>query len=104
MAKKEGRMKKKCEDYRRSGRREINKDLRAKKHLARVEHFAKRREEGKTYSYVPTSDRKEKEKRAKKNISHKLPIQRWDSLFGRLEYELEQEALNQKQRKLKKGA
>ena len=99
MAKKDGRMKAKCESYRRSGKREINKDLKAKKHLARIEHFAKRKEEGKNYIYIPTTDKKEKEKRAKKNISRKLPIQKLDSLFGRLKFELEQEELKQKKRR-----
>ena len=101
MAKKDGRMKKWCEDYRRSGKRQINKDLRAKKHLARLEHFAKRKEEGKTYTYVPPKNKKERAERAVKNISHKLPIQKLDSLFGKLEYELEQELLSQKKHKQK---
>ena len=104
MAKKDGRMKAKCEAYRRSGRREINKDLKAKKHLARIEYFAKRRELGKTYKYVPTTDKEEKQKRAEKMISKKLPIQKLDSLFGRLNYQLEQESLRNKDRKRKKSA
>ena len=100
MAKKDGRMKAKCESYRRSGRREINKDLKAKKHLARIEHFAKRREEGKTYSYVPCdkSDKEEKRKRRKKNVDRRLPIQKWESLFAKLDYELQQEALLKKEK------
>ena len=99
MAKKDGRMKKKCEEYRRSGRKEINKDLRAKKHLARVEHFAKRKEEGKSYTYQPPKTKKEKVYRQYKNPDRRLPIQKLDSLFGRLKYELEQEVLNKKDKK-----
>ena len=102
MAKKDGRMKIKCQAYR--NRRQINKDLRAKKHLARIEHFAKRKEEGKTYSYVAPKTSKEREERRKKMISHKLPIQKLDSLFGKLDYELEQIALHNKDKKKKKSA
>lgn len=102
MAKKDGRMKAKCQAYRNAGRKQINKDLKAKKHLARIEHFAKRREEGKTYEYKPPINGKERQERAKKNQSHKLPIQRWDSCFGKLNYELVQEALKAKEKKLGK--
>ena len=101
MAKKDGRMKAKCEAYRRSGRREINKDLRAKRHLARVEHFAKRKEEGKTYEYKPPKNKEEVKQRALKNVSKKLPIQRWTSLFAKADYQLEQEELRNKEKKRK---
>lgn len=104
MAKKESRMKQKCLAYRNAGRRQINKDLKAKKHLARIEHFAKRKEEGKTYSYKPTTDKDEKKERAKKNIDRRLPIQKLDSLFGKLNYQLEQEALFNKDKKRNKSA
>ena len=36
MAKKDGRMKIKCQAYKNAGRRQINKDLKAKKHLSRL--------------------------------------------------------------------
>ena len=103
MAKKDGRMKAKCLAYKNAGRRQINKDLKAKKHLARIEHFAKRKEEGKCYEYQPTTNKKEKEIRAKKNVDRRLPIQKLDSLFGKLNFQLEQEALIQKQKRIKKG-
>lgn len=101
MAKKDGRMKQKCLAYRNSGRREINKDLKAKKHLARIEHFKKRREEGKTYSYKPPINQKEINNRAKKNIDRRLPIQKLDSIFGKLNYELELYILRNKEKKRK---
>lgn len=101
MSKKDGRMKKWCEDYRRSGKKEINKDLKAKKHLKRLEHFASRKEEGKAYSYTPPKDKKERAFRAKKNVDRRLPIQRWDSLFAKVDFELEQKALNEKEKKKK---
>lgn len=101
---KNGRMKKKCEDYRRSGRREINKDLRAKKHLARIEHFAKRKEEGKSYEYQPPANKKERKERAKKNVDRRLPIQKLDSLFSKLNRELEKKALIEKNKQRKQSA
>ena len=101
MASKNGRMKKKCEDYRRSGRREINKDLRAKKHLARIEHFAKRREEGKAYEYVPPANKKERKERKVKNVDRRLPIQKLDSIFSKLSRELAAKAQLEKE-KMKK--
>lgn len=99
MAKKDGRMKQKCLAYKNAGRRQINKDLKAKKHLARLKYFERRREEGKTYKYRPTTNKEEKEKRATKNVDRRLPIQKLDSLFGRLNYQLEQELLFNKNRK-----
>lgn len=91
------RNQKKCEEYRRSGRRELNKAEKQKKHLARIAHFAKRKEEGKTYKYVPPKDAKERNIRAKKNVDRRLPIAQLDSLFGKLEYQLNQEKLRAKE-------
>ena len=102
MAKKDGRMKIKCQAYKNAGRRQINKDLKAKKHLARLEHFAKRREEGKAYKYEPPKSRKEREKRANKNVSHKLPIQKWESCFAKLDYEMQKEQIREKEKKMAK--
>ena len=90
-------MKKKCEEYRRSGKRELNKAEKQKKHLARVEHFALRKEEGKSYVYVPTKDLKEKKERAKKNVDRRVKIAQLDSWFGKLDYELNQEKLRAKE-------
>lgn len=50
---KPGKMKKKCEKYRNQGRRETNKELRAKRHEKHMKKFADRREAGKTYEYKP---------------------------------------------------
>lgn len=40
-----------CKNYKSRGQREINKAIKQKRHEKRVAQFAKRREEGKTYSY-----------------------------------------------------
>ena len=46
-----GSNKKRCEQYRLSGHREINKKLKTERAEARKAHFAKRKEEGKNYTY-----------------------------------------------------
>lgn len=46
-----GENKKRCEKYRLSGHLDSNKRLRAKRHEKRMARFAKRKEEGKTYTY-----------------------------------------------------
>lgn len=45
--------KKRYDAYKNSGRRLINKAENQKKHEKRMERFAKRREEGKSYEYKP---------------------------------------------------
>lgn len=101
-SKKYKRMQKKCEDYRHSGRREINKAEKQKKHLARIEHFALRKEQGKTYVYQPTTDKKEKLERAEKNKDRRVKIAQLDSWFGRLNYELNQDKIRKKEADIKK--
>lgn len=46
-----GKNKKRCEKYKLSGHREINKQRKQEKAKARVEHFAARAEAGKKYVY-----------------------------------------------------
>ena len=101
-SKKYNRMKKKCEEYRRSGKRELNKAEKQKKHLARVEHFALRKEEGKSYVYVPPKNLKEEKERAKKNVDRRVKIAQLDSWFGKLDYELNQEKLRAKEAAFRK--
>ena len=48
---KPGAHKKKYDAYKNSGRKEINKKERAAKNQRRIDRFAKRKEEGKTYEY-----------------------------------------------------
>lgn len=72
MANKVGRNKKVCEKYRTSGRRAINNDLKQKRHEKEVARFAKRREEGKTYTYSKQhSDAKLKELFSEKFLNSK---------------------------------
>ena len=96
MASKNGRMKIKCQNYRNAGRKQINKELKAKKHLARIEHFAKRREEGKAYEYKPPKNRHEKYLRSQKNVDRRLPIAQLDSWFRKLDNEIAKEKLEKK--------
>lgn len=51
MANKIGRNKAQCKAYKDSGRREQNKRAKQAKNQKRIERFAKRKEEGKTYTY-----------------------------------------------------
>lgn len=101
-SKKYKRMQVKCENYRRSGRREINKAEKQKKHLARIEHFALRKEEGKSYKYVPPTSIEERRNRAKKNVDRRIPIAQLDSWFGKLNYELNQAKLKAKEIAMRK--
>ncbi len=106
MASKNGRMKKKCEAYQHSGRRQINKDLKAKRHEARLAHFEKRKEEGKAYVYEPPKTKGERRRRARKNIDRRLPIAKLDSWFRKLDNELAKQKMieKNKERKRKKTA
>ena len=108
MAKKIGRNKKKCDAYRMSGRLQINKAEKQKKALQRIEHFAKRREEGKAYEYTKPADEKEKRERARKQAKdqaskhdRKLPIQIWDSVYRKLQNGLDAQKLADKERERK---
>lgn len=51
MANKIGRNKAQCKAYKDSGRREQNKRNKQAKNQKRIERFAKRKEDGKTYTY-----------------------------------------------------
>lgn len=96
MASKNGRNKKACDKYRQLGRKQINKDLKAKKHEARMAHFAKRKEEGKSYVYEPPKSKGERRRRAKKNVDRRLPIAKLDSIFRKLDNEIARLKLEEK--------
>lgn len=77
-----------CEKYKQTGRRLINKQKKAEKHKKRMERFAKRKEAGKNYEYKPNPYKKgseefikEQNERSCKNTDNKLPISRFDSLM-----------------------
>lgn len=74
-----------------------NKMARAARAEKRAAKFAARREAGKTYSYEPNPFEEgtddwydEQYRRSKKNISHKLPIQKDDSRARKLQNKLEE--------------
>ena len=93
-----------CERYKHENRRAINKEKKAKKHEKLIAKFKKRKKENKTYKYCAIPFEKdsleynrEKQKRAEKNKSKKLPISQFDSLMQKLENEiLEQKILEKK--------
>lgn len=89
--------KKRYDAYKNSGRRLINKAENQKKHKKRMERFAKRREEGKSYEYKPNPYKEgtdeyimEESNRASKK-SARLDIAKYDSLMAKLDYQLKKE-------------
>ena len=97
-----GRNKLKCQSYRNSGRRQINKDLKAKKHEARIKHFLERRENGKCYEYQPPKNKKEQKKRRFKNVDRRTPIAKLDSIFSKLDNEIQAKKLEEKNKNFNK--
>ena len=95
-----------CEKYKAQGRREINKKKKAIKHQKLMEKFAKRKAEGKTYTYTPNPYKKdskeyikEQNSRARKNTSHKSDIAQFESVMRKLENELlKQKELSKKEK------
>lgn len=90
-----GRNKKVCERYKLQGRRETNKAKKQERAKKREEYFAKRREEGKTYTYKPIPYKegtneywREKHKRAHKNVDHRTEYQRIKSLTAKVDSEI----------------
>jgi len=77
-----------CEKYKQTGRRLINKQKKAEKHKKRMERFAKRKEEGKSYKYTPNPYKKgskeyieEANNRSRKNEDHSSPVSIFDSMM-----------------------
>ena len=92
---KPGKMKKKCEKYRNQGRKEANKELRAKRHEAHMKKFADRREAGKTYKYKPNPYKegtveynREVLERAEKNRSKRTEFNMMKSIMRKLQNEI----------------
>lgn len=80
-----------CKAYKMRGQREINKAIKQERHKKRMERFAKRKEEGKSYVYQPNPYVKgtfayemEAERRARKNNGKLCEFQRWRRYFGRM--------------------
>lgn len=90
-----GKMKKKCERYKLSGSKSINKAEKQKRHLRRLERFAQRKEEGKSYTYV-------KKEKPTVNISRKTAFAVGTSIMAKLANPLDEK---KKLKKIyKKGA
>ena len=90
-----GKMKKKCEKYRNQGRKETNKELRAKRHEAHMKKFADRREAGKTYEYKPNPYKegtveynREVLERVEKNRSKRTEFNMMKSIMRKLQNEI----------------
>ena len=103
MASKIGRNKKACEKYRQSGRKALNKIAKQERAKKREERFAKRREEGKKYTYKPNpyepgtrEYREEKRIRASKNVDHRTEYQQVRSIMDRVAYEVAKEKAEMK--------
>ncbi len=99
-----------CEKYKQTGRRLINKQKKAEKHKKLMEKFAKRREEGKSYEYEPNPYKKgskeyisEANERARKNENHKLPISNFDSAMQHAENYVNQLKLEEKMKSKSKS-
>lgn len=106
MSKPNKRHKEKCQAYKQSGRREFNKAKKQERHEKRMAKFAKRREEGKTYEYKPNPYKQgsknwkhERDDRAAKNTGKRLEIARMDSIWRKLNNELEAEERARKKAK-----
>lgn len=100
--KKYGRNKKWCEHYKSTGQRERNKAIKQERAERRMEYFAKRREEGKSYEYTPNPYDKdvkkqkrkywqERRRRSEKNVDHKDSVSRWRSIMRKVQNEVDAE-------------
>ena len=74
--------------------------------MTREEKMNKRREAGKTYKYKPNpfpkgtdEYREEQWNRVHKNVSHKTPLAKFDSIMKKMENELEERERLAKERK-----
>ena len=95
--------KKRYERYKQENRRGVNKEKKQKRHQKRLERFAKRREEGKNYSYEksPYADWKDEERQLEAIIKQnkkdsRLPLQRWDSIWNKLCYKVNKQIAAEK--------
>lgn len=90
--------KERCKRYKQEGRRNTNKLKKQKKHEKRMQKFAKRREEGKTYQYEPIPYKKgskeyirEQNIRSHKNDTNKTECQIWDSIMRKVQNVVDKE-------------
>lgn len=101
-----------CKNYKARGQREINKVEKQKRHEKQVADFAKRREEGKTYTYQKNPYEKdsrewvtERARRASKEYRDSNEYRHYARVFGRLDRDMRaiEEAARQEEIKLKRA-
>ena len=101
-----------CKGYKSRGQREINKAIKQKRHEKRVADLAKRKEEGKTYSYQKNPFAKdtrewatERARREEKVYKESNEYKKYARVFGRLDRDMRiiEEAARQEEIKLKKS-
>lgn len=101
-----------CKNYKSRGQREINKAIKQKRHEKRVAQFAKRKEEGKTYSYQKNPYEEgtyqwglEHIKREEKVHKEPNEYKRYARVFGRLDRDMRviEEAARQEEIKQKRS-
>ena len=82
--------KSRCEKYKSEGRRAINKQKKAKRHEKRMERFATRKAEGKSYKYNKERTEKKREDRIpigsnlNSNCGRHTEFARWDAISTEL--------------------
>ena len=84
-----------CKGYKTRGQREVNKAIKQKHHEKRVADFAKRKEEGKTYSYQKNPYEKDTRewltecaRREEKTHKESNEYKRYARVFGRLDRDM----------------
>lgn len=109
---KHGKHKEWCKNYKASGQREVNKVKKQERHEKQLAYFAKRREEGKTYTYQKNPHEKdsrawltERAKRASKEYRDPNEYRHYARVFGRLDRDMRaiEEAARQEEIKLKRA-
>ena len=109
---KHGKHKEWCKNYKARGQRETNKAIKQKRHEKRVADFAKRKEEGKTYTYQKNPYEKdtnkwltERARREEKTYKDPNEYRKYARVFGRLDRDMRiiDEAARQEEIKLQRA-
>lgn len=105
---KHGKHKEWCKNYKASGQREVNKVKKQERHEKQLAYFAKRREEGKTYTYQKNPYEKdsrawltERAKRADKTYKDSNEYRHYAKVFGRLQRDLDREYAEARKEEMK---
>lgn len=105
---KHGKHKEWCKNYKASGQREVNKVKKQERHEKHLAYFAKRREEGKTYTYQKNPYEKDSRawltecaKRAEKEHRDSNEYRHYAKVFGRLQRDLDREYAEARKEEMK---